>query len=235
MRIEKLPLILRYASCLLVPWGGYYFLASSGIDRLVACSYEAALCRWERTLLGGASLPELFAVPMKYAPFNGFMVAVYISFYAMLLGTPAWLMWKQREEAFSSLRHVWALAGLIGYPVYFLLPAKSPYYVLGLYDNPEFSFSQTLVRRALEGGVAFPHDAFPSMHVAFSTLAVLVLGQVVGPHARIGLWGWLLLLLLSVMATGAHWGVDVAAGLFLGGAVYSLYSLRKGAVRCGSS
>jgi len=235
MRIEKLPMILRYTSCVLVPWGGYYFLASSGIDRLVVCSYEAALCRWERTLLGGASSPELFAGLMKYAPFNGFMVAVYISFYAVLLGTPAWLMWKQREDAFRSLRYVWALAGLFGYPVYFLVPAKSPYYVLGLYDHPGFSFSQALVHRALEGGVAFPHDAFPSMHVAFSTLAVLVVGRVVGRHARIGLWVWLILLLVSVMATGAHWGVDVAAGLFLGGAVYTLYSLRKGAVRCGSS
>jgi membrane-associated phospholipid phosphatase len=234
MRFEKFPLILRYASCVMVPWGGYYFLAVSGADRLVPCSCEGALCRWERAFLGGASMPEFFAGLMKYAPFNGLMVAVYISFYAVLLATPAWLMWRQHEDAFRSLRHVWALAGLVGYPVYFLIPAKSPYYILGLYDHPEFSFSQALVRRALEGGVAFPHDAFPSMHVAFSILAVLVVGRVAGRHARIGLWVWLVLLLMSVMATGAHWGVDVAAGLFLGGAVYTLHSFRKGAVRCES-
>jgi membrane-associated phospholipid phosphatase len=235
MRFKKIPPILRYASCVLVPWGGYYFLASSGIDRLVACSHEAALCRWERSLPGGASLPEHLAGLMKFASFNALMTGVYISFYAVLLGTPAWLMWQQRDEAFGSLRRQWALAGFLGYLTYFLVPARSPYYVLGIYDHPEFSFSQALVRKALEGGIAFPHDAFPSMHVAFATLAVLVAGRVVGRHAQIALLVWLALLLLSVMATGAHWGVDVAAGLFLAGAVHSLYSFRKGALQCVSS
>jgi membrane-associated phospholipid phosphatase len=235
MRFQKISLILRYASCVLVPWGGYYFLASSGIDRLVGCSHEAAFCRWERSLSGGASVPEHLAGLMKSAPFNALMTGVYISFYAVLLGIPAWLMWKQRHEAFRSLRRQWALAGFLGYLTYFLVPARSPYYVLGIYDHPEFSFSQTLVRQALEGGVAFPHDAFPSMHVAFATLAVLVVGRIVGRYEQIALLVWLVLLLLSVMATGAHWGVDVAAGLFLAGAVHSVHFFRKGPIRCESS
>jgi len=235
MRFQKISLIFRYASCVLVPWGGYYFLASSGIDRFVACSHEAALCRWERSLPGGASFPEHLAGLMKLAPFNALMTGVYISFYAVLLGTPAWLMGEHRDEAFGSLRRQWALAGILGYLTYFLVPARSPYYVLGIYDHPEFSFSQTLVRKALEGGVAFPHDAFPSMHVAFATLVVLVVGRVVGRNAQVALMVWLILLLLSVMATGAHWGVDVAAGLFLAGAVHAIFFFRKGTVRSESS
>lgn len=224
MPLIRLQFILRYCSSILIPWGGYYALASTGIDRIVTRSLEVELCRWERALLGGASAPEHCAAWMKYMPFNYLMVSVYISFYAVLLMTPAWLIWNKRWETFIKLRLQWALVGLCGYVMYFLVPAKSPYYVLALYEQQEFSLSQSLVHRALEGGVAFPHDAFPSMHVAFSTIAVCVTGSTVSQSVRAWMWVWLLLLLLSVIATGAHWGLDIMAGLVLSGFVCWLYT-----------
>lgn len=214
--------LLRYASCVLVPWGGYYLLAAADFARIVAVSYEGELCHWERALLGGACAPEHFAAWMRIAPLGDLLIGVYLSFYVALLLTPAWLLHNEKGATFVRLRRLWAVAGLLGYTLYFLLPAKSPYYVLNLFRQPDYAFSQRLVYQALNNGVAFPYDAFPSMHVTFSLLGVLVLHAVVDRHARPWLWSWLTLLLIAAMAVGAHWGLDVVAGIVLALAVYGI-------------
>lgn len=204
----------RYGSCMLVPWGGYVGMAWLGASQWVRAPQEGALLRAERFLFGGATAPELLAPWMRLPLVNGLWVATYLSFYGLFLALPAWLAWKGPRSAFVRLRTRMALAGLLGYGLYFLLPVRSPYYVLDLYRGPEFRFSQALVQRALDGHVAFLYDAFPSMHITFAVLLVLATG-------RLRLWAglWLVILVPATMATGAHWGLDVAAGFLLAGVV----------------
>lgn len=211
---------LAWVSCLLVPWGGYVGLAASGAARGVTVPRESLLIGWERGLLGGLSAPEHLAPWMAWGPFRCFMVISYLSFYGALLGVPAVLLLRKDRPRFSRLRSSLAVAGLVGYGLYFALPVRSPYYVLPLYQTPAFTFSQTLVQHALEGGIAFLYDGFPSMHVAFAVLLAALGGTT---RWR---WLWLGLLVLSTLATGAHWGLDVLAGGALGAGTWWLLGWR---------
>lgn len=214
--------LLRYGSCVLVPWGGYVALAWTGAARLVAAPREELLRAWEGRLLGGLTAPELLAAWMRPPALRALLVATYLSFYAVLLATPAWLLWRGRHGVFDRLRGRLALAGLLGYALYFLVPARSPYYVLALYERPEFRFSQGLVHRALEGRVAFLYDAFPSMHIAF---AALIVHTAADRETAVPGVLWLGLLVLATLATGAHWGLDAAAGLALAALVAGVLNL----------
>ncbi|GEM_PF-4332386 len=205
---------MAWVSCLLVPWGGYYGLAVSGIAARVGAPREALLAGWERHLLGGLSVPERMAPFMAFLPFRWLMVGTYLSFYGALLGVPAVLLSRGDDARFRALRKGLLIAGLAGYALYFALPSRSPYYVLPIYQGPSFQFSQSLVRSALEGKVAFPYDAFPSMHVAFAVVLTATAGD--APWR----WIWLGLLALATVATGAHWGLDVVAGAVLGGGAW---------------
>lgn len=199
-----------WASCLAVPWGGYLSLAAFEAPLRMVVPRESLLLAWERSLFRGLSAPERLAPCMTVAPVRWLMIGTYLSFYGALLGVPAVLLLRGDRARFRALRLGLLAAALAGYTLYLALPARSPYYVLPLYDQPAFEASQRLVQGALEGGVAFRYDAFPSMHVAFS----VVLAALGGTSP--GRWAWLGLLCLSTLATGAHWGVDVLAGGVLG-------------------
>lgn len=217
---------LTWLSAVALPWFGYYLLAALDLARLV--HREMPVLELERRLLGGASAPERLAAMMALPPLNLAMVVIYLSFYPVLLGLPAWLLWHRRGEVFTSLRRRWAMTAVVGYPLYFLVPTRSPYYRLELYDGPDFTLSQTLAQGALEHGFAFPYDALPSLHVAFALIAVVVVAPLAAPGARALMWTWLALLHLATLATGSHYLLDLLAGDALAGAVWTLAAKGEG-------
>ncbi len=205
-------------SAVAFPWMGYYSLAVLDLARFV--HRETPVLELERQLLGGASAPELLAPLMRLGVFNLLMVICYLSFYGVLLGLPAWLLTRHHDAAFRRLRRVWAWTAAAGYPIYFLLPTQSPYYRLDLYNHPPFGLSQFLALGALERGVAFRYDAFPSLHLAFALVAVLSLAPVTTPAVRRLAWVWFALLHVATLATGSHYLLDLAAGDLLAAAVW---------------
>ena len=60
-----------------------------------------------------------------------------------------------------------------------------------------------------------PHNLVPSLHIVFSTLAVLACGHQAPKPARIGLWVWLFLIALSTVLTHQHHLLDVATGFIV--------------------
>ena len=60
-----------------------------------------------------------------------------------------------------------------------------------------------------------PHNLVPSLHIVFSTLAVLACGQNAPRLARIGLWIWLSSIALSTVLTHQHHILDAATGLIV--------------------
>ena len=61
-----------------------------------------------------------------------------------------------------------------------------------------------------------PHNLFPSLHIAYTTLALLIIIS----RRRINIWLWLiiswwLLMLISVLLIQQHYLADIAAGLLL--------------------
>jgi len=129
------------------------------------------------------------------------------------------LLWVylRRNDAFIRFRNTILLANGIGLIGYVLLPTAPPRMF------PDLGFADTLANYAgLNHGsglveiVSNPYAAMPSLHSADALIVGLVLSSVCrNPVAKV-LWllwpGWVW---FSVMATGNHFWLDCAAGIFV--------------------
>ena len=60
-----------------------------------------------------------------------------------------------------------------------------------------------------------PHNLVPSLHVVFSTIAVLACGQNAPRLVRFALWIWLTAIAASTLLTHQHHVLDVVSGLLV--------------------
>lgn len=60
-----------------------------------------------------------------------------------------------------------------------------------------------------------PHNLVPSLHIVFSSLAVLACGQNAPERIKIGLWLWLTAIAASTVLTHQHHVLDVITGLLV--------------------
>jgi membrane-associated phospholipid phosphatase len=129
------------------------------------------------------------------------------------------LLWVylRRHEAFTRFRNTILLANVIGLVGYVLLPTAPPRMF------PDFGFDDTLSQFAslnhgsgLINFVANPYAAMPSLHAADALIVGIVLVAVCRNWLAKAVWalwpGWVW---FSVMATGNHFWLDVAAGVFV--------------------
>ncbi len=159
----------------------------------------------QRQGLLGLYLPAESAIPLVPAA-----IWVYLS---MLLLFCLPLFTLPRERARSE-----ALAAILGLVaaaiIWLLLPAR-----LGFERVLPVGY-ETLY------GVIFaldaPHNLVPSLHVVFSTIAVLACGQNAPRLARLGLWIWLTGIAASTLLTHQHHVLDVVTGLLVAFACRSL-------------
>jgi PAP2 superfamily len=127
------------------------------------------------------------------------------------------LLWVylRRHEAFTRFRNAILLANVIGLVGYVLLPTAPPRMF------PDFGFDDTLSQFAslnhgsgLINFVANPYAAMPSLHAADALILGVVLVAVSRNWFAKAIWalwpGWVW---FSVMATGNHFWLDVAAGI----------------------
>src|SRR5215475_11151299 len=129
------------------------------------------------------------------------------------------LLWVylRRHEAFIRFRNTILLANVIGLVGYVVLPTAPPRMF------PDFGFDDTLSQFAslnhgsgLVSVLANPYAAMPSLHAADALIVGVVLFAVCRNwFAKVfwALWpGWVW---FSVMATGNHFWLDVAAGVLV--------------------
>ena len=64
--------------------------------------------------------------------------------------------------------------------------------------------------------LALSHNYLPSLHVAFTTIAVLAYGTHANRRQRAMLWSWGLAIIASTLLTHQHYIADVASGFLLG-------------------
>jgi len=127
--------------------------------------------------------------------------------------------------AFRHWRRVFFAATLIALPWYALYPLAPPRFMQP-YGYP---FVDTLGQHAVAAGgivAANPYAAMPSMHVGWSAIAALFLAAAL-PWRRIGaILGAIhvLLMSLTVMATGNHYLVDILAGLLVDAVALAIVS-----------
>jgi membrane-associated phospholipid phosphatase len=127
------------------------------------------------------------------------------------------LLWVylRRHEAFTRFRNAILLANVIGLVGYVLLPTAPPRMF------PDLGFADTLADfgslnhgSGLIAFVANPYAAMPSLHAADALIVGLVLATVARRPIVKAVWAlWPAWVWFSVIATGNHFWLDVAAGV----------------------
>ncbi len=133
---------------------------------------------------------------------------LYLSLNLLLWCAPFILRTRRELEGLTAALAVATLAAGIGFVC---LPAADAFTApsdgeLGHWAGV-FHFAQWL---------ALTHNYFPSLHVAFTTICIVVYCQRASALGRLLLWGWGLAIVASTLLTHQHYLADVASGLILG-------------------
>jgi membrane-associated phospholipid phosphatase len=205
------PLGLRRALRLWAPFAIVYlcYRALRGaIPDIVDGGVETALVRADVWLLGSSPAWSLEAI---HTPWLTELLAIaYATMFFLPLAVMLVLHARGRDR---ELRHValsLQLAFYVGFTMFLLVPARSPDVVYEFAPLVGYGFYERSMAawRSLQ---AVTYDAFPSMHTAISTLALVHAYRV-----RLRLWVVMLpivmLLQLATLYLRQHYFVDVVAG-----------------------
>lgn len=191
---------------------------------------DSALMQIDRLLWGGRSLPEYFLGFGNAAVSDG-VSAAYLFFYPMVL-LP--VIWFSRRRATAEARRFFfglAFVYLLGLAGYMLVPAAGPFLAFPeLFTSPLPAGPVTRLLGGLVARGATGMDVFPSLHVA---VALFVTGFLWFEGRRCRAYrgaAWLLLPMLVGIGVATvylryHYGVDVLAGLVLGGSAVALVQI----------
>jgi membrane-associated phospholipid phosphatase len=152
----------------------------------------------------------------------------WLSQFTILAAALLWV-YLRRNEAFLRFRNLVMLANLIGLAGYVLLPTAPPRMF------PGFGFADTL---ALFGGLnhgsglielaSNPYAAMPSLHAADALIVGITLASLTRRWLVRAVWlAWPAWVWFSVMATGNHFWLDIAAGALVA-ALAAAVLYRKG-------
>ena len=214
--VVKRPLGLSRALRLWAPFAVVYlcYRALRGaLPALVDAGVESALVRADVMLLGSSPAWSLEAI---HAPWLTELLSyAYATMFFLPLAVLLVLHARRRDR---ELRHValsLQLAFYLGFTIFLLVPARSPDVVYDFAPLVGHGFYERSMAawRSLQ---AVTYDAFPSMHTAISTLAVV--------HAyrlRLRMWIAMLpivvLLQLATLYLRQHYFVDLVAGWAVAG------------------
>ena len=134
-----------------------------------------------------------------------------------VLGLALFWVYLRRNDVFSRFRNLIMLANVIGLAGYVFLPTAPPRMF------PDVGFVDTLARFAsLNHGSGLiqlasnPYAAMPSLHSADALIVGLIMASLVSRWWAKALWlAWAPWVWFSVMATGNHFWLDIAAGVLV--------------------
>jgi membrane-associated phospholipid phosphatase len=163
---------------------------------------------WEISLQSWAQSSHSLAVTMQWT--------YWLSQFAVVGLALLWV-YLRRHESFTRFRNVLMLANVIGLFGYVLLPTAPPRMF------PEFGFADTLASLGAPNHgssviqlAANPYAAMPSLHSADALIVGIVLASLVRSWFLKAIWlAWPVWVWISVMATGNHFWLDIAAGILV--------------------
>jgi membrane-associated phospholipid phosphatase len=134
-----------------------------------------------------------------------------------VLGFALLWVYLRHNEVFPRFRNVVMLANVIGLVGYVLMPTAPPRLF------PDFGFADTLAQfgslnhgSALVEAASNPYAAMPSLHAADALIVGVTLALILKHWWAKALWlAWPAWVWFSVMATGNHFWLDIAAGVFV--------------------
>jgi len=166
--------------------------------------------------------PSVWLARFASPALNDFMQFAYMTYFLNLVILPALLYASRERVAFWTVMASTAIANYSIYAIAILLPIESPHYSLAsLQTKPLVGGSCTALIGLIERFGRVHGAAFPSAHVAGSTVAVLAAWR----YRRWLFWVSLPFFLCMCVATvygRYHYVADVLAGLAVGAAAFAL-------------
>jgi membrane-associated phospholipid phosphatase len=185
-----------------------YRALRGALPALVDGGHEAALVRADIALLGSSPAWSLEAI---HAPWLTELLSyAYATMFFLPLAVLLVLHARRRDGELREVALSLQLAFYLGFTIFLLVPARSPdiVYAFAPLEGHGFYERSMAAWRTLQ---AVTYDAFPSMHTAISTLAIV---QAV--RLRMPIWVVMLpvvlLLQLATLYLRQHYFVDLIAG-----------------------
>lgn len=221
-------------------WMGFYVAyqaARGAADRSVAAAFENGREIIEFQYQTGS----LIELPLQHVvEGSSFLIAAtsytyWLSQFAVVGLTLLWVYFRHHER-FAGFRNWLIAANLIGLLGYALLPTAPPRMF------PEWGFSDVLAQHASlshdSGLIAFsanPYAAMPSLHAMDALIVSIVMVMLVRSTVAKVVWAlWAPWVWFTVMSTGNHYWLDVAAGVLIAlvtAAVLFRHRVRSAAAR----
>ena len=205
-------------------WIAFYFayqLARGVADRegvAEAFANGAWIIDFQRSLGSMVELSFQHAVEQSGLLIQATSLTYWLSQFAVVGIALTWVYFKAHHR-FYGFRNMLIIGNLIGLVGYVALPTAPPRMF------PEAGFTDTLAAHSTVNHsstfVAFasnPYAAMPSLHALDATIVSVVMATVVRRRWAKALWlCWAPWVWFAVMATGNHFWLDVAAGVFVAG------------------
>jgi membrane-associated phospholipid phosphatase len=202
-------------------WFGFY-LVYQAVRGAAGSDPKAAVANGLRVMDVERRLGTLFEVSVQ-----GFAVSsqtlihltawtYWLSQFAVLGLALLWV-YLRRNEWFLRFRNTILLANMIGLIGYFLMPTAPPrmFPHLGFVDTLEMFAVINHSSTAVEFG-SNPYAAMPSLHSADALIVAVVMAAIVRGRVWKLLWlAWAPWVWFTVVATGNHYWLDVAAGILV--------------------
>lgn len=144
----------------------------------------------------------------NFIPLITFFIVIYISYFLMLFFSLIYLISLKTPRYLNLTLLAIAIACIIAYIFY--------WFFQNYIDRPAI-IAQSIfdsVYLWINSQVA-PYNAFPSLHVAISTICFISF-QKIKSHYTKPILIWVILIILSTVFTKQHYFLDVLGGLFLG-------------------
>ena len=216
---RRLPRGWAHLAFQFVIWIGFYFvyqIARGAADRSVAAAFQngESVLRTERHF-GALFEPAV----QRVVDTSTIMVTLtsytyWLSQFAVVGATLLWVYFRHQER-FAGFRNWLIAANLVGLVGYVLMPTAPPRMF------PEYGFVDTLAHSsAVNHGsgqielASNPYAAMPSVHSADALIIGFAMATLVKSRWAAMLWTlWPTWVWFSVMATGNHYWLDIAAGV----------------------
>ena len=221
---RRLPRGWAHFALQFVFWIGFYFayqLARGVADRdgvSSAFAHGQWIIDFQRSLGSMMELTFQHAVEQSTLLVQATSLTYWLSQFAVVGLALTWVYFRAHDR-FYGFRNMLIAGNLIGLIGYVLIPTAPPRMF------PDAGFTDTLAAHSTVNHsstfVAFasnPYAAMPSLHALDALIVSAVMATVVQRRWAKGLWlCWAPWVWFSVMATGNHFWLDVAAGIVVAG------------------
>jgi membrane-associated phospholipid phosphatase len=196
------------------------------VNAASGAAHDALVQRWEQGLFG-CQLSMAWIRAWPYPAWSTLMHAAYLSYYAILAGSPLGLWFSGRRGAARETVLAMMATFYVCYTAFLAFPVAGPRYLLPAAVNAATAVPMArLTHRLLEGGSAWG-TAFPSSHVAVALVAAVCAWRAWRPLGAV-LVPLSLLLSLATVYGQLHYGIDALAGAALAAFVLWWQRTRRG-------